>query len=159
MDFTLHLLFENFCREPQELAFNFKAFTARPQPPPPPPPPPTATPSNSSDHWTDSYTVQIGADLANAFSKWSVFILVKTKQIKIFLITPCTSFFCHGFHLTCKQQVSKFSRAGYWLHRFQKSPFSSVCHATGRFLKQFVFLRLQFLNNRSLKPASFPSVF
>ena len=135
MDFTLHLFFENFCREPQELAFNFKAFTARPQPSPPP------TPSNSSDYWTDSYTVQIGADLANAFSKWSVFVLVKTKQIKIFLITPGASFFCHGFHLTCKQQVSKFSRVGYWLHRFQKSPFSSVRHATGVFLKQFVFLR------------------
>ena len=157
MHFTLHLFFENFCRESKNWHSISRPWLHATSPPPPPPPHPA--PSNSADHWKDGYTVQIGADLANAFSKRSVYILVKTKQIKIFLITPCTSIFCHGFHLTCKQQVSKFSHAGFWLHRFQMSPFSSVRHATGVFFKQFVFLRLQFLNIRSLKPASFSSAF
>ena len=154
MDFTLHL-FLKISAEKARIGIQFQApHCTHPAPPPLPQPLQTLLITE-----TDGYTVQIGADLANAFSKRSVYILVKTKQIKIFLITPCTSIFCHGFHLTCKQQVSKFSHAGFWLHRFQKSPFSSVRHATGVFFKQFVFLRLQFLNIRSLKPASFSSAF
>ena len=116
-------------------------LTARPQPLPP-------NPFNSSDHWTDGYTDQMGADLTmNAFSKWSVFILVKTKQRHDFWTHQAPAFFAMVFTQRCKQQVSKFSHAGFWRHRFRKSPFPSILHANGHgaFLKRFVFLRLQFL--------------
>ena len=101
---------------------------------------------NSSDHWTDGHTDQIGADLTmNAFSKWSVYILVKTKQRHDFWTHQAPAFFAMVFTQRCKQQVSKFSHAGFWRHRFRKSPFTSILLATGAFFKQFVFLRLQFL--------------
>ena len=90
----------------------------------------------------------MGPDLTmNAFSKWSVFILVKTKQRHDFWTHQAPAFFAMVFTQRCKQQVSKFSHAGLWRHRFRKSPFPSILHATGHgaFLKRFVFLRLQFL--------------
>ena len=108
MDFTLHL-FLKISAEKARIGIQFQApHCTNPAPPPLPQPLQTLLITE-----TDGYTVQIGADLANAFSKRFVFTLVKTKQIKIFLIKPCTSIFCHGFHLTCKQQVSKFSHAGF----------------------------------------------
>ena len=73
------------------------------------------------------------------------FHLSKNEAKTWFLNTPGTSFFAMVYTQRCKQQVSKFSHAGFWHHRFRKSPFTSILHATRVFFKQFVFLRLQFL--------------
>ena len=145
MHFTLHLFIENFCRESKNWHSISKAWVSKfsrkilvstpslhalsPSPP---------NPFNSSDHWTDGYTDQIGADLTmNTFSKWSVFILVKTKQRHDFWTHQAPAFFAMVFTQRCKQQVSKFSHAGLWRHRFRKSPFPSILQAMQLAMERF----------------------